>query len=71
MRQKLLAVLLAAVLVGTMAGCAANQDEKSVQKDAGNQEPDGAVNDSDDDKGSGDSKKITVVLDFTPNTNHT
>lgn len=71
MRQKLLAVLLAGVLVGTMAGCAANQDEKSVQKDVENQEPGGAGNDSDDEKRSGDSKKITVVLDWTPNTNHT
>lgn len=55
MRQKLQAVLLAAVLTGALAGCA--------QGGAGNQES--------GENGSGDSQKITVVLDWTPNTNHT
>ena len=54
MRQNLQAVLLAAVLTGALAGCA--------QGDAGNQES--------GENGSGDSQKITVVLDWTPNTNH-
>ena len=63
MRQKLLAVLLAAALAGTLAGCAANKEAKTGQGDAGNQES--------NENGAEDSKKITVVLDWTPNTNHT
>ncbi len=63
MRQKLLVVLLVAVLTGALAGCAANKEEKTGQGGAGNQES--------GENGSGDSQKITVVLDWTPNTNHT
>ena len=63
MKQKLLAVLLAAALAGTLAGCAANKEAKTGQGDAGNQ----PLNEN----GTEDSKKITVVLDWTPNTNHT
>lgn len=63
MRQKLLAVLLAAALAGTLAGCAANKEAKTGQGDAGNQES--------NENGAENSTKITVVLDWTPNTNHT
>ncbi len=69
MRQKLLAALLAAALIGTMAGCAAK--EETVQSGAQDQASDDGNNPADGEKDAGASKKITVVLDWTPNTNHT
>lgn len=52
MKKKVLSLLLAAVLVGTLAGCAGKGDESDKKSEAKN-------------------KKITFVLDWTPNTNHT
>ncbi len=52
MKKRILAVLLAAVLAGTMSGCGAKEaQENNTAKHA--------------------SGKITFVLDWTPNTNHT
>lgn len=68
MKQKILAVLLAAVLMGTMAGCAAGKEEKTDQDDTENQ---GSTENQDSDDGDSQLEKLTVVLDWTPNTNHT
>lgn len=62
MKQKLLAVFLAAVLTGTMAGCVENKEEETVQGGTENQESADRSSHTDE---------ITVVLDWTPNTNHT
>ncbi len=71
MRQKIVAIFLAVILTGAMAGCASNTGEEKVSPE----NTAGTVSDeeSSPDKGEGtDSpEKITVVLDWTPNTNHT
>lgn len=55
MKKRILAVLMAAALVGSMAGC-------------GSQTEDSNTAEGSQDKGL---EKITFVLDWTPNTNHT
>lgn len=59
MKKRILAVLLAAVLAGMMAGCSAGGTQES-------QAAESAADTSENDK-----EKITFVLDWTPNTNHT
>ena len=54
MKKKILAVFLAAAMVGSLAGCGSNADQKETDKEKGE-----------------DLTKITFVLDWTPNTNHT
>lgn len=56
MKKRILAVLLAAVLAGTTSGCGA---EKTQESDAAG------------DTSENGNEKITFVLDWTPNTNHT
>ena len=56
MKKRILAVLLAAVLAGTTSGCGA---EKTQESDAA------------EDTSENGNEKITFVLDWTPNTNHT
>lgn len=86
MKQKLPAALLAAALIGSMAGCAAAREDRTVQggaegqasedrnNDAGGAEGQ-ASEDRNNDAGGGNGsealEEITVVLDWTPNTNHT
>lgn len=54
MKKRILAVFLAAVMVGSLAGCGSNADKK--ESDQG---------------GKKNLEKLTFVLDWTPNTNHT
>lgn len=55
MKKRILASLLAAVLIGSLAGCGSNN------KNTANEEK----------KSAKETEKITFVLDWTPNTNHT
>lgn len=54
MKKRILAVFLAAAMVGSLAGCGSNADKK--ESDQG---------------GKKNLEKLTFVLDWTPNTNHT
>lgn len=71
MRQKIVALFLAVILTGAMAGCASNTGEEKASPE--NTAETASDEESSPDKGEGtDSpEKITVVLDWTPNTNHT
>lgn len=64
MKKKLLSLLVAAAMVGTLAACGSGNDQASNASGAGDQ----AAEDSSD---ADEKEKITFVLDWTPNTNHT
>ncbi len=69
MKQRLLTVVFAAALIGTMTGCTVNKEEKAGS--TGDQVSDDRNNDTGDENEGGALEEITVVLDWTPNTNHT
>lgn len=69
MKKRLSAVLLAcALLLGVAAGCAANNQKSETKSEAAGES---ATKDSPATADSSDKTKITFVLDWTPNTNHT
>lgn len=63
MKKKILAAILAACMLTSMTACGSS-------KDSGNKDSD-AENTADKDSSSENLEKITFVLDWTPNTNHT
>lgn len=64
MKRKLLAVLLCAGMVFSMAACADRASEDA-------EKTDGQKSAAEDGKEDSEKEKITFVLDWTPNTNHT
>ena len=63
MKKKILAAFLAACVLTSMTACGSGED--SGNKDSA------AENTTDKDSSSKDLEKVTFVLDWTPNTNHT
>lgn len=65
MKKRILAVLLAAVLTGSMAGCSTDN------KPTGGTDTEKTDTDKVQEGAAKDLEKVTFVLDWTPNTNHT